>query len=117
MKKDINGVDIKEGDIVAEGIKGKEIWDGKAILVERPLGVVVVYNESRLTSKIDPEDGDFFNVIEIRHGSVRITDKAEGYLGNHSGSYTKIYLSRYDGVFYGWDNVEVIGNVSSLDID
>lgn len=34
-RKDINGVQLKEGDIVAEGKVGEEIWEGKAIIKTR----------------------------------------------------------------------------------
>lgn len=92
---DVNGIRLKSGDIVAEGKVGVSIWDGTAVVLRRPLGVVEI-GETR------------DNLIPIRTGSVLYTDDEDG------GRIQKLYLSRHDGWFTAWDNVEKVGSVDTL---
>lgn len=116
-RKDIHGNYLKEGDIIAEGILGEEIWDGDGILISRPLGIVRVYSNQRSTAMIPPEETDCYNIEQIRVGKVQMTDKAEEWakkkLFSEEG-FCNIHISRYDGKFYNWDKVEVIGSIYDL---
>lgn len=122
-RKDRNGNQLFEGDIVAEAIVGETIWDGKAIIRLRPLGIVVTYGRRHLKFKdsamIEPEETDKYNIMQIRKGIIELTDKAEDWKTNfeHEGhKYSDLHLSCYDDAFYGWDSIERIGSVySNLD--
>ena len=108
-----NGIQLKEGDIIAESEIGKSIWDGQAIITSRPLGIVVVYHHPQLKEDIEPEETDSYNIKEIRCGTVKFTDKAKEWMKERLNG--NLYLSKYDGKFYAWDNIEVIGNIYDLD--
>lgn len=111
---DKNGIQLKEGDIVAECNVGDIIWEGQGQIETRPLGVVKVYYPE-LKSMLPPEEGDFYNIIPLRAGKVKIL-KRDGNLKylNISDDYTDIYLSRYDGDFYAWNNIEIVGSIYDL---
>lgn len=115
-RKDIHGNYLKEGDIIAEGILGEEIWDGGGILISRPLGIVRIYNNQRSTAMVPPEETDCYNIEQIRIGKVQMTDKAEEWARKKlfSNGFSDIHISRYDGKFYGWDKVEIIGSIYDL---
>lgn len=115
-RKDIHGNYLKEGDIVAEGILGEEIWDGDGILISRPLGIVKVYNSPRSTAMIPSEETDCYNIEQIRKGKVQMTDKAEEWAKKKLflNGFCDIHISRYDGRFYNWDKVEIIGSIYDL---
>lgn len=115
-RKDIHGNYLKEGDIVAEGILGEETWDGDGILISRPLGIVKVYNSPRSTAMIPPEETDCYNIEQIRKGKVQMTDKAEEWAKKKLflNGFCDIHISRYDGRFYNWDKVEIIGSIYDL---
>lgn len=115
-RKDIHGNYLKEGDIVAEGILGEEIWDGDGILISRPLGIVKVYNSPRSTAMIPPEETDCYNIEQIRKGKVQMTDKAEEWAKKKLflNGFCDIHISRYDGRFYNWDKVEIISSIYDL---
>lgn len=115
-RKDIHGNYLKEGDIVAEGILGEKIWDGDGILISRPLGIVRVYNSQRSTAMIPPEETDCYNIEQIRNGKVQMTDKAEEWAKKKLflNGFCDIHISRYDGRFYNWDKVEIIGSIYDL---
>ena len=112
-RKDIHGVTLQEGDIVAEGIVGEKIWDGKAILIKRPIGYVTVYHPQRHTGAICPEETDCYNITPLLPGRVSLTDIADPWMKKRLDS--SIHLSRYDGRFYAWDNIEIIGSLYDLD--
>lgn len=118
-RKDINGIQLMEGDIVAECKKMQSIWDGRAIVVERPIGVVRVYKNPKFRSfDNSPEETDAYNIFQIRTGLVRITSKAQDWVRDrlaHDGKYVDLHLSTYDGRFYNWDNIEKIGSIYDLD--
>lgn len=117
-RKDIHGNYLKEGDIVAEGILGEEIWDGSGILILRPLGIVRVYNSQKSTAMLPPEETDCYNIEQIRKGKVQMTDKAEEWAKKKLFSkegISDIHISRYDGRFYNWDKVEIIGSIYDLE--
>lgn len=117
-RKDRNGNQLFEGDIVAETIIGETIWDGKAIIRLRPLGIVVTYGRRYLKFKdsamLEPEETDKYNIIQIRKGIIELTDKAEDWKTNfehEDHKYSDLHLSCYDGAFYGWDSIERIGSI------
>ena len=87
--------------------------DGQAIITSRPLGIVVVYHRPQLKEDIEPEETDSYNIKEIRCGTVKFTDKAKEWMKERLNG--NLYLSKYDGKFYAWDNIEVIGNIYDLD--
>ena len=111
---DIHGNELKDRDIVAEGKVGDIIWNGQAKIIQRPLGLVVAYDNPNLRNLTEPEETDFYNLIEIRVGSVELTDDASEHLRKNANrfGFLPIHLSRYDGRFYNWDNIEVVGNVN-----
>ena len=113
---DIHGTPLKEGDIVAEGKIDDEIWQGQAVILQRPLGIVVTYRNPTVIGFISPEETDFYNVVQIKRGVVKLTDKAEGFLRKNSDSdgFMDIHISRHDGNFYAWDNIEIIGSVYDM---
>ena len=117
-RKDRNGNQLFEGDIVAETIVGETIWDGKAIVRLRPLGIVVTCGSRDLKIKISPmftpREADKYNIVQIRKGIIELTDKAEDWMIDfeHEGhKYSDLHMSCYDGAFYGWDSIERIGSI------
>lgn len=109
-RKDINGIQLFEGDIIAEGKVGEKIWDEQAIVLTRPLGMVQTYNASP-TSLLPPEETDCYNIIQIRKGIIQLAENATDWAKDHIGEISDLHLSRYDGRFYNWDNIEKIGSV------
>lgn len=108
---------MKDGDIVAECAIGDIIWNGKGIVKERPLGLVKVFKTSICSSLIEPEETDCYNVVQIREGRVKLTDEADSWMKNSlsdNDKYVSLHISRYDGSFYAWDNIERVGSVYDL---
>lgn len=116
-RKDKNNILLADGDIVAQCTLGDVIWDGKAIIRRRPLGIVKTYKNSEQLPIMEPEETDCYNVYEIRKGVVELTDKADEWmktkLANEDG-YVDLCISRYDGRFHGWDDIEKIGSIYDL---
>lgn len=116
-REDKNGIRLKEGDIIAESNIGKTIWNGQGIVVSRPLGKVVVYDNALARIEGQPEESDCYNIIQIRKGSVKLTNQADDWmldrLGDSNG-YSELNVSTYDGIFTAWDNIEKIGSVYDL---
>lgn len=109
---------LEEGDIVAECQIGEIIWDGAAVIKERPLGVVVVYQNSNIIGMSPPEETDFYNIKPLRTGKIQLLDAApewmkKSFTTDYNG-YSDLYLSTYDGQFYAWDNIEKIGTIYAL---
>lgn len=118
-RKDRNGIQLREGDIVAECSVGDVIWDGKGVITSRPLGVVIVYPSVKDTAMCHPEETDRYNVAQYRCGLVELTELADDWLPTidvHGHKFTELHLSKYDGNFYAWDNIERIGSVYDLDV-
>ena len=115
-RMDIHGNELNDRDIVAEGKRGDIIWDGQARIVKRPLGLVIINRSPDLTNLISPEETDFYNLTEIRVGLVELTEKANEFLWKNADShgFLPLHLSRYDGRFYNWDKIEVVGNVDDF---
>ena len=116
-RKDIHGTPLEEGDIIAEGKLNELIWEGQAKIIQRPLGVINVYKNAVTKGLTMPEETDFYNVTQIRHGLVELTDSAQDFLKANANKFgiMKLHLSRYDGKFYGWENIEKISSVNLFD--
>lgn len=108
---DVTGIQLCEGDIVAEGKIGETIWDGKGIIKKRPLGVVVYGNRSELKTS------SYYNVCMLCNGIAELTELADDLLINAADSQKLIEfsLSHHDHIFRGWDDIEKIGSVYDLD--
>lgn len=118
-RKDKNGVQLREGDIVAESSIGTVIWEGKGVVKSRPLGVVVVYTSVADSASLNPEETDRYNIVQFRRGLVELTEKAEDWLTmfeDNGRKYTELHISKYDGDFYAWNNIERVGSVYDLDV-
>lgn len=113
--KDIHNRELKDGDIVAEGKVGDLIWEDKAKIIKRPIGIFNVFKNPKTYRELEPECTDFYNIRLIREGLVELLDR-EAFikmLGKDT-QYMNLYLSTYDGNFYAWDNIEIIGNVNDF---
>lgn len=111
-KKDRNGKPLKDGDIIAEGLIGEIIWDGQAVITKRPLGILRVakYPHARVIES--PDEHLFYNLEPLRCGEVQLQESAtESMKNNAENKKIALYLSSWDGEFYGWDNIECIGSI------
>ena len=90
--KDKNNKEIYEGDIIQEGVKGDDLWNGKATTDDAPIGEVIWDNNG------------LWNVKPLKEGLFHHQDENNKH---------RLYLSRYDGIFVGdWSkNCEVVGNI------
>lgn len=82
-----------------------------------PLGIVVIYKERDSSRILEPEETDCYNIHQIRPGRVYLTDKADEWMTESlsvDGKTTSLHLSRYDGRFYAWDDIELITSVNDL---
>ena len=110
--KDIHGTGLHDGDIVAECKIGDVIWDGEAEIVSRPIGIFRVRQSKAIHYDEIPDRNDFYDIQPIRKGRVLIkSDKLKSTFNNGKSDYSDLYLTTYDGMFYGWDNIEIIGNI------
>ena len=116
-RKDKNGVQLREGDIVAESSIGAVIWGGKGVIRSRPLGIVVVHFKAEVFPDIEPEEADMYDVVQCRKGIVELTEKADDWMtvSEKGSNVLELNLSAWDSKFYGWDNVERIGSIYDLD--
>lgn len=120
-RKDINGISLMDGDIVAECSVGDVIWGGEGTIVKRPLGIVVVSHRPESSEHFVAEENDYYNVMQIRTGAVEINENSKAWMKNRSmidketgKMYIDLHISRYDGAFYAWDNIEKIYNVDEF---
>ena len=93
-RKDKYDKEIYENDVIAESTPEKLIWDGQAIVKERPRGSVYFSHGS-------------FDVKQIKEGTIELTEKADTFLkkiDRHS-----LNLTCYDGVFQWPQDITVIG--------
>ena len=94
---DKNGIELKDGDLVAEAEVGKVIWDGWCKIVERPLGRVKVYKDGSV------------NILSYKPGKViALEDIPNELIKNYVETDGRLYLSTYDGIFFKWDAIEKI---------
>lgn len=115
-RKDVNGVQLQEGDIIATGKVGESIWDDTATLLSRPIGIIYLpkLHPQYHTKYLTIEENDCYNVREIRPGEVAITKKADNWMKQNLCGGTGrcfVHLDTYDGDFHGWDSVEKIGSI------
>ena len=113
---DINGKKLKDGDIVAECQIGRKIWEDKGVITSRPIGIFHVLKNPKNYKEFVPERTDFYNITLLRTGTVEMLDKASNkeFFDESDPSVhrtVELYLSSYDGAFYGWDDIEIIGNI------
>lgn len=116
---DKHGNQLYEGDIIRQCDVGDIIWDGDGVIVDCPLGVVVTYPIDVNAVYDDPEVTDRYNVIRFKTGMVKLKDDLERtflrYYEKDGVWYCPLYLSTYDGKFYGWDKIEKIGSIYDLE--
>lgn len=112
--KDSNGNFLHEGDIVAETHKEDKIWDGKAIILERPIGRVVVYKDPKLRIFDEIETSSVYNIVELRPGLVKLLNDETPFLGKE-GDLVELHLSTYDGRFMFGHEVELVGSIYDID--
>ena len=94
---DKNGIELKDGDLVAESEVGKVIWDGWCRIVERPLGRVKVYKDGSV------------NIFLYKPGKViAIEDIPVENIKKYVEKDGRLYLSTYDGRFFKWNDIEII---------
>ena len=118
--KDKNSVSLYNGDIIAEGTLGEDIWDGAAKIIRRPLGIIWCSNT--LTKNRFDEDR-LFGVIEILAGTVLINkDKIAERHYPISDIYNKdgqqlftIHMSNEYNQYMSWDDCELVGNVFDIE--
>ena len=120
-RKDIKGVALVAGDIVAESTIGKSIWNDMGIVVKRPFGIVTIYHRPDSSEHFRAEEADCYNVMPIRKGAVELNNTASDWMKNiatvdkESGKmYMDLNISCYDGSFYAWDTIEKIYNVEDF---
>lgn len=116
QRKDINGIQLQEGDIIATGKVGGSVWGGEAILLSRPIGIIYLPKLHPLYNKDYSlvTENDCYNVKEIRPGEVVITKDADEWMKQNLCGGTGrclIHLATYDGDFYEWDSIEKIGSI------
>lgn len=109
--KDAFGHELRDGDLIAEGLIGGKIWDGAGEIVRRPIGLFRVVSNPRVGTLLPPERGDFFSVVPLRVGRARVLDDSLREMFGNDADEVDLYLNCWDGEFLGWDDVEVIGNV------
>lgn len=111
-KVDRNGKLLKDGDIIAEGTVGELIWDGKAVVTKRPLGILHVKKQPAPKLIMCPDEHTFYNVEQLRCGEVQLQDDVPDFLFvNAVNGKVPLYLSAWDGEFLVWDNIEMIGSI------
>lgn len=112
-----DGTPVHEGDIIAEGKVGDIIWEGKAEIITRPLGVVYVGSRKKLTKNNTILDKpEFYNVMQIRDGKVKLIednleDWAEEFISKTHKTTMSFHLSKWDGGFYGWEDIYKVGSI------
>ena len=119
-KKDRFGNFIKEGDFLAEGTVGEFIWNGRAFIVERPVGKVIVteIENDDLPFEIIEGKKYFYNLQSVKTGLLKLVKNGEyDFLDSYvdEKGLGKLYLDCWDGVFLDWNNVEII-NFDGLEI-
>ena len=112
-----DGTPVREGDIIAEGKVGDIIWEGKAKVITRPLGVVYIGSRKKLTKNNTILDKpEFYNVMQIRDGKVKLIednleDWAEEFISKTHTTTMSFHLSKWDGGFYGWEDIYKVGSI------
>ena len=109
--RDIHGTKLKDGDIIAEGTVGKVIWNGRAKIMKRPLGIFIVYDKPEVNMRDFPDEKNFRNVIKMREGEVEFIDDEFSDAMTDGKKTAPLHLTVWDGQFYGWEDIEIIGNI------
>lgn len=109
-RKDVNGIQLYEGDIVTEYKDHERIWDGAAVVIVRPLAVIQVYQKG----DDQPNGTEHYCASQIRTGCVKLTDKADSVMWNtlaDEDGYVDLHISSNSGRF---EYIEKVGNVYDL---
>ena len=93
---DKNGIELHDGDIVAESEVGKLIWDDTCQIIKQPLGKVKIYDDGRV------------NIILYEPGKIKaIKDISYEPMKKYIEDDGRLYLDNYDGIFLGWNDIQL----------
>ena len=109
-KKDINMKEISVGDICAEGKVGEIIWQGCGKVIEKPFGIVYCVKASDARRNPTKNRVDGYNILQLGYGKVEILSSMPSLKYKTGQIINDFGLSTWDGNFYGWDSLEIIGH-------
>lgn len=115
------GFQVHEGDIVIQGHPGQVIWQGDGEVMECPVGVVCTAGlkiKMPTVGDFEPEITERYTVKQLRQGIVKLNpDTKHEFLKEYEKDgewYSSLHLSKYDGDFYGWDDITIIGSIYDI---